>query len=220
MAASASPHTNLLRAALLPALATFLVWMPALLSSIPALSGVDSSESPEPVLPPLLLLALYFVSAPTVALIINWRWPAATNKDRAIYAALPQVFVSPALVWLYVWLEVERGYLERGTSEEAMTSGIGIALAVVTGVILTMLVAAFGGLGAWLAQGTHGSGFGADADNDVAATHAGQRRVGRTETQSKKSLAIAFAGGRGSRRAGRCQPQHPKCRSGEGQPLQ
>ena len=190
---ASSRQTYIVRAALLPALATVLVWTPALLSIIPAISGIDSSEASEGVIPPLLLFVLYFVSAPTVALIVNWRWPAATNADRATFAALLQILVSPVLAVIFVWLDVQRGYESNEAGVIGLVFNLLVILAVITGVFLTMLVAVFGRIGAWLAQGRQGPGSDADGDNDVAATHAGQLGVGRTETSSKRNLAIGFA---------------------------
>ncbi len=109
--APAKPRTRLLLAALLPALATALAWTPHVFSN------------PDDVSP--VLLVLLVVSAPVVALVVNWRWPAATNRDRATWAALPQVVVVPLMARLDTWMEVQRGYLLRGSGEEAMSYGIG-----------------------------------------------------------------------------------------------
>ena len=145
-----NPRTNLIRAALLPALATALVCAPQILANIPAVSGIDSSSVAEPFIPVVPMVLLFFLGAPAVAFMVNWRWPAATNKDRATYAGLPQALVVPALAWLAVWIDVERGYLLKDSGEEAMAYGILITLGAVAGVVLTILVACAGRLGAWL----------------------------------------------------------------------
>lgn len=132
-----NPRMNLMRAALLPALATALTWTPTMFMN-----------TAEPL--PTVLVVLLFVSAPAVALIVNWRRPAATDGGRATYTAIPQVFVLPAMVWLDIWLAVQSGEIKRGSSDEAMSYGGGITLAVIVGVILMWLVGGAGRLGSWL----------------------------------------------------------------------
>ncbi|CAA9298943.1 MAG: hypothetical protein AVDCRST_MAG48-1157 [uncultured Friedmanniella sp.] len=134
-----NPRTRLLLAALLPALATALTLAPVLFSP------------PEQV--PLMLGLLIVSSAPAVALVVNWRWPAATNKDRAAWAALPQVAVVPLMVRLDVWLDVRSGYLLRHSGEEAMAYGIGTVFGVLAGIVLVVLVGFAGRLGASLGGG-------------------------------------------------------------------
>ena len=93
---------------------------------------------------------MFFTSTPVVELLVNWRWPAATDSDRAMYAVTPQVFIPPAMVWLDVWLEVRSGYLLRDSGEEAMAYGYELTLVANAGVILMVLVGGAGRLGAWL----------------------------------------------------------------------
>lgn len=184
---------DLVRAALLPVLATALVWTPQIVSSIPAVSGISKTSEPELIATLLLLLVLYFSCAPATALIVNWRWPAATDKDRATYAALPQLLVSPALVAFHVWLEVQRGYLLEDSGEEAMSYGIGVTLAFVAGIILTILVAAFGRLGAWLGSGRQDSLTHTGAASRPPALHGGRIPPGEAETLGKGKAAIALS---------------------------
>ncbi|MBA2754418.1 MAG: hypothetical protein H0U40_08150 [Chloroflexia bacterium] len=132
-----NPRGKLVRASLLPALATILALVPLVIQSM--------SEPGSPVVGILVI-----IGAPAVAFLVNWRWPAATDRDRATYAAIPQVFIPPAMVWLDVWLEVRSGYLLRDSGEEAMAYGIGLTLAAIAGVILMVLVGGAGRLGAWL----------------------------------------------------------------------
>ncbi len=131
-------RTRFLLAALLPTLATALAWTPHVFSN------------PDDVSP--VLLVLLVVSAPAVALVVNWRWPAATNRDRATWAALPQVVVVPLMARLDTWMEVQRGYLLRGSGEEAMSYGLGLFLGLIVGIILLVLVGFTGRLGAWLGR--------------------------------------------------------------------
>ncbi len=138
LAAPAKPRTRLLLAALLPTLATTLTLTPELFN-------------PSDVVPPIVLWLLGF-SAPAVALLVNWPWPAATDKDRATWAALPQVAIVPLMVWLDVWIEIEQGYLRRDLSEAAMTMGIGTMVGVLAGIVLLVLVGLAGRLGAWLGR--------------------------------------------------------------------
>ncbi len=51
---------------------------------------------------------------------------------------------------LDAWMEVQRGYLLRGSGEEAMSYGLGFFLGVIVGIILLVLVGFTGRLGAWL----------------------------------------------------------------------
>jgi hypothetical protein len=138
--AHTSLRTRFLLAALLPALATIVAWSPQVLFR----------STTEPASP--LLLVLLLVSAPIVALLVNRRWPAATNAARSIGVALPQLVVLP-MVWLDVWLDVQNGNLLRGSGEEAMSYGLGTLAGLVAGVILVVLVAFTSRLGARL--GTH-----------------------------------------------------------------
>ena len=137
--APGTPRTRLLLAALLPALATALTLAPVLFNP------------PEQV--PLMVGLLLVSSAPAVALVVNWRWPAATNKDRAAWAALPQVAIVPLMVRLDVWLDVRSGYLLRDSGEEAMAYGIGTVFGVLVGIVLVVLVGFAGRLGASLGGG-------------------------------------------------------------------
>lgn len=135
VAAPAKPRARLLLAALLPMLATAVTLTPELFST------------PERV--PLWLGILLPFNAPAVALLVNWRWPAATNRDRATWAALPQVAIVPLMVWLDVWLDVRSGYLLKNSGEEAMAFGFGTVLGVITGIVLLVLVGFAGRIGAW-----------------------------------------------------------------------
>ena len=135
--ASVNPRGTLVRASLLPALATVLAWTPLVIQPM--------SESGSPVVGVLII-----ISAPAVALLVNWWWPAATDKNRATYAGIPQVLIPPAMVWLDFWLEVRSGYLLRGSDEDAIAYGL--LAAAIAGVILMVLVAGAGRLGAWLAD--------------------------------------------------------------------
>jgi hypothetical protein len=175
------PRVNLIRAAVLPALATALVWMPQVLQN-------NSSESI-----PLVVAALYFITAPTVALLVNWRWPGATNADRAVYAALPQVVVSPGIIWLDLQVEVLRGYLERGTSEEAMSFGLGIFLAVIVGIVLMLLVSVTGRLGAWLGRGPRIDYLSDHADSDSPDVQSDDVHPGRIGRGSKRSVVAVLS---------------------------
>ena len=134
--APAKLGTRVLLAALLPMLATALTLTPELFST------------PERF--PVWLGVLLLVNAPAVALIVNWVWPVATNKDRATWTALPQVLVVPLMVWLDVWHDVRSGYLLEGSGEEAMAFGIGTVIGVLTGIVLLVLVGFAGRIGAWL----------------------------------------------------------------------
>ena len=134
----AKPRTRLWLAALLPMLATALTFTPGLFD-------MPDDE------PPVWMLLLPF-SGPIVALIVNWRWPAATNRDRTALAALPQIFIVPLMVWLTLRLEVERGDLRMDSSEGAMAFGGGMTLGVIAGILLLWLVGFAGRLGAWLGR--------------------------------------------------------------------
>lgn len=135
-------NMRLVLAALLPTAATVLAWVPYLFSRI---SPADPSETA----PTVLLVGLVW-SAPTVALAVNWRWPAATDMSRAMLLGLPQVVVSPAMARLWVWMEIERGYLRPDSSEAAMAVGAGTLVALLLGALLCVLVACAGRLGVWL----------------------------------------------------------------------
>lgn len=137
-AAPVTPRRRLLLATLLPTLATAVAVSPELFS-------------PSDVVPPIVLWLLG-LGAPVVALVVNWRWPAATDKDRATWAALPQVLMVPLMVWLDVWIEIEQGYLRRDSSETAMALGIGTFVGVLAGIVLLVLVGIAGRLGAWLGE--------------------------------------------------------------------
>ncbi|HEV2073345.1 MAG TPA: hypothetical protein VGR29_06830 [Thermomicrobiales bacterium] len=132
------PRTSLLLAALLPALATAA-------ASIPHVLNTPEEGSPAQ---GWLMLSI----APLVALLVNGRWPAATNVSRAFLVALPQLLVVISLARLDVWLDVRSGYLLRNSGEEAMAYGIGTTLGVIMGIVLVVLVASAGRLGALLAE--------------------------------------------------------------------
>jgi hypothetical protein len=87
----------------------------------------------------LSLLAL----APVVAFVVNWHWPVATNADRALLVALPQVAVVLIMIRIGVWLDVRRGHLLQGSGEEEIAAGLGLLL----GTILVGLVGGAGRLG-------------------------------------------------------------------------
>ena len=132
----AEPRIRLMLAALLPMLATALTLTPELFRT---------PEEGSPV-----VLGLLGFSGPSAALIVNWFRPAATNKNRAAWAALPQVFIVPVMVWLNVWVDVQSGYLLRNSSEESMAYGAGITFGVIVGLVLLWLVGFAGRVGAWL----------------------------------------------------------------------
>lgn len=136
-------RTRFLLAALLPALATAAVLTPSL-------SGT-TGDGPERSIA-LFWLLLIAVSAPLVALVVNWHWPTATSANRAFLAALPQPIVVPLMLRLAVSLDIQRGNLVRDTSEEAMSSGIATVGGLIIGLILMILVAGAGQLGARLAD--------------------------------------------------------------------
>ncbi len=138
LAAPARSRIKLLLAALLPVLATVLIWTPQL------------SGNPEEVSP--WFLAPLPVGAPIVALVVNWCWPAVTNPARAAWTALPQLATVVLLVWLDVWLDVRSGYLLKDSGEEAMSYGIGLTVAGIAGVILVVLVGCAGRLGARIGE--------------------------------------------------------------------
>lgn len=138
LAAPVTPRRRLLLATLLPTLATAVALSPELFS-------------PSDAVPPIVLWLLG-LGAPVVALVLNWRWPAATDKDRATWAALPQVLIVPLMVWLDVWIEIQQGYLRRDSSEAAMALGIGTLVGGIAGIVLLVLVGVAGRLGAWLGE--------------------------------------------------------------------
>ncbi|HEV2074481.1 MAG TPA: hypothetical protein VGR29_12695 [Thermomicrobiales bacterium] len=135
------PRTRLLLAALLPALATAVMLIPPLFGT----TGPGPGRSLA-----LFWLLVFVVSAPMVAFVVNWHWPAATTANRAFLAALPQPVVVPLMLWLAVSLDIQRGNLVRDTSEEAMTSGFATVGGLLIGLILMILVAVGGQLGARL----------------------------------------------------------------------
>jgi hypothetical protein len=126
----------------LPALATAATLIPPLFGT----TGLGPGRSIV-----VFWLLLIVLSAPMVAFVVNWQWPAATNANRAFLAALPQPVVMPLMLRLAVLLDIQRGHLVRDTSEEAMTSGFLITGGLLVGLILMIPLAAAGYLGARLA---------------------------------------------------------------------
>ena len=120
-------------AALVPAAATAAVFAPELFrnaAETAELSGVVKVG----------WLVLLLVAAPLAAAVVNLLRPVATNNDRAMWLALPQVAVFPALLSFDVWLDIRRGDLLRG--EDAADYGIFVTLGLFAGVVVTGLTAA------------------------------------------------------------------------------
>jgi hypothetical protein len=131
-------HRPLLGVALAPTAVTLLALLPLLVT------GTGDR-------PPLILIAVFFLLAPLVALLVNWRWPQATTDRRAALAALPQLVIVMLMFRLAIWFEYRDYYLE-DSSEEAMSYGIGFIVSLLLGVILFVLVYIAGRVGAWLGQ--------------------------------------------------------------------
>jgi hypothetical protein len=122
---------------------------PALASAATALS-LSIISSPEDERRPIfvLWLLLVVITAPVVAFLVNRRWPSATNANRAYLAALPQPVIVPLMLRLVVWLDVQTGNVVPDTSEVAMSYGILTVVGFIIGLVLLLLVAAAGSLGA------------------------------------------------------------------------
>jgi hypothetical protein len=155
-------RTNFLLAALLPALATAVMVIPPLRSNwLSQMQCADCSTrniSPLPIFSTsgpersifLFWLLLFVVSAPIVAFVVNWHWPVATNANRAFLVALPQPVVVLLMLRFDVWLDLRSGYLLRDSGEEAMAYGIATVGGLLIGLILMILVAGAGQMGARL----------------------------------------------------------------------
>ncbi|HEV2074362.1 MAG TPA: hypothetical protein VGR29_12050 [Thermomicrobiales bacterium] len=155
-------RTRLLLAALLPGLATAMMVIPPLrstwLSPMPCANCSKRQISPLPIFSRsgpdrsifLFWLLVFVVSAPMVAFVVNWHWPAATNTNRAFLVALPQPVIVPLMLRFDVWLDLRGGYLLRDSGEEAMAYGIATVGGLLIGLILMILVAVGGQLGARL----------------------------------------------------------------------
>lgn len=108
-------------AAVLPALATLLVWF-------------TSAQTR-----PLRWWILSVVAAPIVAFAVNRVRPTTIDADRAIATGFPQVVILLVMIALDVWLDGRHGYYVGG--EAGMAHGIGLTVGVLGGSVLVLLVA-------------------------------------------------------------------------------
>ncbi|MHA7156374.1 hypothetical protein [Arthrobacter sp. TMN-50] len=72
----------------------------------------------------------------------------ALSISLALLSGLPQVPLMVVLSTAAIWLDVQRGHLMAGSGEEAMSYGIGTAVAFAVGILLLIVVAAGTRLGA------------------------------------------------------------------------
>ena len=133
LATTKIPGVWMVAATLVPAVAT-------VIASIPTLRTNPNEEQS--------FLILAAVSAPLAALVVNLIVPVATSWARGRRAGYLQVPIVPALAYLDVWLENERGYYVG--YEYGLSRVVGTALGLVMGVTLMLLVGSFGCLGAQL----------------------------------------------------------------------
>ncbi len=127
-----------LAAALAPAVATIVALIPLLIT------GTGDR-------PAIVLIVVFFVLAPLVALFVNWRFPQATTGSKTALVALLQPVVIILMLRFAVWYEYRDYYLE-DSGEEAMSYGIGFIISLFLGVIMFLLVYTAGRVGTWLAR--------------------------------------------------------------------
>ncbi len=125
-------------AALAPAVATIVALIPFLITG--------TSDRPA-----IVLLVVFFVLAPLVALFVNLRFPQATTASKTALFALLQPVIIILMFRFAVWYEY-RDYYQEDSSEEAMSYGIGFFTAVFLGVIMFLFVYTAGKVGTWLSR--------------------------------------------------------------------
>lgn len=99
--------------------------------------------------PNRLLIVLALVAPVLAAFLVNRFSPANTDRWLPVIGALPLLLVYPLAVVVDVALMVLRGQAP-DSSEVAMTWGIGLLLSPLLGLLIVLLAAAFGALGARL----------------------------------------------------------------------
>lgn len=139
-----SSLTSALRAALLPAAVTTIVFLPEFFRDPAATEGAPALT--------LIWVGILLLAAPITAYVMNRRQAVATDALRSLILAAPQLPLLVLLMTIDVWLDVRSGYLLAGSGEEAMSYGIGTTLAAIFGLIVVGLVASTARLGARRSQ--------------------------------------------------------------------
>ncbi len=88
----------------------------------------------------LAWLALLLSAAPAAAVILMRRRRCSFGASSSWMVGLCQLAVTVALTRLDTWLEVRSGYLLPGSSEVAMSYGIGFVASLMVGSVLALLV--------------------------------------------------------------------------------
>lgn len=116
---------------------------PLLLAAVSAILFVPQLATDPEDFPAGLNLAwlLLLLSAAPVAAFILTRHRGRLSAAQQWIVSLSQLAITVALVRLDTWLEVRSGYLLAGSSEVAMSYGIGLVLSLVAGSVLAFLVA-------------------------------------------------------------------------------
>lgn len=128
---------------------------PLLLAAVSAVLFVPQlATDPEdfPATLNLVWLALLLLAAPVAAFVLTRR-AGRLSTAQLMGVSLSQLAATVALVRLDTWLEVRGGYLLAGSSEAAMSYGIGFVLSLVVGTVLAVLVAVGGAAGGRLPAG-------------------------------------------------------------------
>lgn len=116
-----------------PAVATFLVYLPQLVT--------DAGQVGQaPVALRWAWLLLLLLAAPVAAAAVAGRTRTARGRRAAVVAGVAQWVLCVVLVRLDVWLEVRSGYLLAGSGEEAMAYGLSTIAGMVGGLALGTLV--------------------------------------------------------------------------------
>lgn len=95
----------------------------------------------------LVWLALLLSAAPVAAFFLIRRRGCFLGASWSWMISLSQLAVTVALTRLDTWLEVRSGYLLAGSSEVAMSYGMGFVLSLVVGSVLALLVSIATGAG-------------------------------------------------------------------------